>query len=296
MNAANSDGNVSEQLLALLHGCFTHHIARAETALSIADAIGNNAWSINKAGFGDLFRHLQVALADEINLALTKLLEPKNRKYPGRRSISVVLDFLKENSLSLPMPGRARVENYLVEGAQESPAAFKEFSDAELTCSLVEKIRRDLPKPKALWHRRDKKVAHTEEVITRDDLEPKWDDARSLIEYAQKLSGLIGEAYGIFYFEANDGTYMLSDSSMRMGESMLKVLELAGLLDVERGNRKRIEFRGLVGEAELGNGIWTARVVSVDDENIFAVSESLETLIAELEGKIDSYLSGKLVN
>lgn len=277
-----------EQLRELLHRCVTDHIHRAHQAYTLCRVIGDHSWTINREGFGSLFGTLQISLADEMVLSITKLLEPAGRRRP-RRSIPAVLDYLDEHAAELGIADRSRLEVAVTADPDFDSDRGLPSDDESLTRATVVSLRKTLPKPKTLWIRRDKQIAHAEDTDLPDALRARWDEAQELIEFAQRFAATVGEGYGVFFFEANDGTYMLSEAAQEASRTMEELLSRADLLDPNRGKRPRIEYRGLVAEAEERDGFWFAQVIDAD-EPLVSTGSSLDDATEQLRREIDQHL------
>ena len=276
-----------EELRKLLHRCVTDHIHRAHQAYALCRVIGDHSWTINREGLGSLFHALQISLADEMVLSITKLLEADRRR--PRRSIPAVLDYLDEHAAELDIVDRSRLEASVAAGPDFDPDRGPPSDDEGLTRAAVASLRKTLPKPKTLWIRRDKQIAHAEDTDLPDGLRARWDEAQELIEFAQRFAATVGESYGVFFFEANDGTYMLSRAAEEASRTMEELLSRADLLDPNRGERPKIEYRGLVAEAEEREGFWFAQVIDAD-EPIVSTGSSLEDATEQLQREIDQHL------
>jgi hypothetical protein len=222
-------------------------------------------------------------------LSITKLLESSDGRYP-RRSIPAVLDYLDEHAGELAIVDRARLEAVVAADRDPDPESGFPADDEGLTRAAVASLRKSLPKPKTLRVRRDKRIAHAEDMDVPESLRARWDEAQQLIEFAQRLAATVGESYGVFFFEANDGTYLLSPAAQEASRALEGLLARADLLDRNRGDRPKIEYRGLVAEAEEGMGFWLVRVIDTD-EVLVATGRSLGEATEELHREIDQYLA-----
>lgn len=72
-------------------------IFKAEQAFALLNEIGKRSEVINRENFGHLFGNLQDILVEQIILAVNKIYEHPNRRYPIR-SIPVALKILEENT------------------------------------------------------------------------------------------------------------------------------------------------------------------------------------------------------
>lgn len=220
------------ELRKLVHRSVTDHIFRAEQAHALAERIGRHAKEINEAGFGDLFRIMQVSYGDELTLCITKLYERPHGQYPNL-SLPVVLKWMEENADVLTIHDRTLVERVLTESGHE-PKELTELPAPALTRLLVEHLRSKLPDTGKFKHRRDKQVAHSEEIETPEELRPTWDEARELIEEAKQIAEVIGTAFIQYYYHTDNGDYMLSQDAELPSRQLERLLKRAGIVDDQR--------------------------------------------------------------
>lgn len=279
----------ADELKELLHRCVSDHVHRAHRAYELAKVIGDHAWKINGEGFGELFHTVQLSLADEMVLSLTRLLESNDPTHP-RHSIPTVLEYLEQQAGRLQVIRRERLEQSIVSARPAGTDRGIPEDDEGLTREAVAAFRRALPRPKTYWIRRDKKIAHAAATPVPEELQAEWDDAAELIRFAQSFAAVIGESYGVGFFENSDGTYMFAAAAEEASLQLLRLLERSTLMDTGRGQRPTIEHRGLVAEAEDQGGFWVARVVN-KDTGIVAIGDSLDGVTEELMREIDSYMA-----
>jgi hypothetical protein len=204
----------ADELKELLRRCVSDHVHRAHRAYELAKVIGDHTWKINGDGFGELFHTVQLSLADEMVLSFTRLLESNDPKHP-RHSIPTVLDFLEQHATLLQVARRERLEKFIVSARSAGADRGVPQDDEGLTREVVAAYRRAMPKPKAYWIRRDRKIAHAAASPVPQELQAEWDDAAELIRFAQSFAAVIGESYGVGFFEASDGSYMFAARSRR---------------------------------------------------------------------------------
>jgi hypothetical protein len=213
----------ADELKELLRRCVSDHIHRAHRAYQLAKVIGDHAWKINGEGFGELFHAVQLSLADEMVLSLTRLLESNDPKHP-RHSIPAVLEYLEEHATSLQVVRRERLEQSIVSARPAGTEGGIPEDDEGLTREAVAALRRAMPIPKTYWIRRDRKIAHAGATPVPQELQAEWDEAAELIRFAQSFAAVIGESYGAGFFEASDGTYMFTAAAEEASLQLLGFL------------------------------------------------------------------------
>lgn len=232
--------NVPTRFANLVHRSISDPISRAIQADALATEIADRRSWINNTGHGPLFATLQVVLADEFVLSLTRMFDEPHRKYPTQ-SIPAILQFMGSKARWLPIHKRAPLENLLV--AAGAPLAdIQQLGNADLTRHVAAHYRARLPNPdkwrsdplsaslRALRFRRNKQIAHAQRVNPRKRVAAAWRDGRSLSQWALELGDVIGAGYLDYYFLASDRKTYLADQFAREAASDLGiVLDQAGL-------------------------------------------------------------------
>ena len=232
--------NTATKFANLVHRSISDPVRRAIQADALATEVADHASWINNTGHGPLFSTLQVVLADEFVLSLTRMFDEPHKKYPTQ-SIPAILQFMDSKARWLPIHKRAPLENLLV--AADAPLAdIQELDDADLTRHVAAHYRARLPNPdkwesdplsaslRALRFRRNKQIAHAQRVNPRTRVRPEWRDGRSLRQWALEFGDVIGRGYLDRYFLASDGKTYLSDHFAREAACDLGVvLDQAGL-------------------------------------------------------------------
>jgi len=239
--------STSTRFHTLVHRSISDSLWRAIQADALASEIASRRSWINNMGHGPLFATLQLVLADEMILAVTRMFDKPDKNYPTQ-SIPAVLRFMDSGANWLPIRNRAPLEGVLLSTGLRRPH-LRALDDAALTRRLAAHYLGCLPNPdnwkthslsaslRALRFRRNKQVAHTQAVSTRKRLRPAWDDARSLLRWTLEFADVIGSAYLDYYFLASDRRTFLRDRSARQAALDLgHVLDKAGL---RRGRFRR---------------------------------------------------------
>jgi hypothetical protein len=176
-------------------------ITRAEEARSAAVVIGKHAEAINKTPFGPLFGELQIIFSDRETLCVAKIFDRLNKRYPVR-SISSILDLIRQNESLWDLPGREGLEEYLEENGF---AYSSKRNKKELCFDIVDCFNTTLPSPSnassglgkswsAVMDSRNKVLAHNEAISKANRILPMWSDTTALINYAKKFVDIV--SYG----------------------------------------------------------------------------------------------------
>lgn len=208
------------------HRSVTAMIARADRALSVAEAIADIVGPLNAPRYRDLFHQILLAEVDEVVLCLAKLFDPPPKGYPTRSITSILID-LEKHAASRSIFDRTTVVTFLSAagyGSEELGA----MSDEELTHAFVKGYRAHLKSLAAelgrIRFRRDKEVAHNEAVDPTLQTRALWTDLTQLLNEAKSFAGMVGPAYLDFHFMAADGSYMLTRQHTDVGREMRQLL------------------------------------------------------------------------
>ena len=232
--------NTATRFANLVHRSISDPVSRAIQADALATEIADRRSWINNTGHGHLFATLQVVLADEFVLSLTRMFDEPHRKHPTQ-SIPAILQFMDSKARWLPIHKRAPLEDLLV--AAGAPLAdIQKLGDADLTRRVAAHYRARLPNPdkwksdqlsaslRALRFRRNKQIAHAQRVNHKNRVAAEWRDGRSLLQWALELGDVIGAGYLDFYFLASDGkTYLADRLAREAARDLSDVLDKTGL-------------------------------------------------------------------
>ena len=217
-----------------LDDCLTQvaeNIYSADRALALIRAIGSNADAINAAGSGHPFKALQAALADQFVLCTAKVFEPPSKQY---RILS-----LRAGATALhAAPDTFRIVNraFLLGHLAESSGTHAELPDHDLTTLLAEQVLKALPDLTrtslqehdnildALKARRDKVIAHSEDVERADLPRWTWQEGIRLLDDAKRFTGLLSRGYTHVVHTDDAGTFFLSSDAGRVGRSLERFL------------------------------------------------------------------------
>jgi len=207
-------------------------IFKMERAYDLLIAIGENASDLNSkesGNFGELFGALQIALETEAVLAVSRVYDKPDKRYPTR-CIQRALDLLEVHSTEMPeivdthntklacqfMGEGNPVATALDQGREQFIASLVQYY-RELIASDEVNLQLEL-----LKGIRDKRLAHNESA---SPLMPTWGALKSLITHAQNFVGILGWAFfGTVY--VHEGKYFLSMDAKRPSLALERMIEL----------------------------------------------------------------------
>jgi len=237
--------NTKAKFAELVHRSISDNVFRAIQADALATEIASRRSWINNMGHGRVFSTVQLVLADELVLSVTRMFDPPHPKYPTQR-IPALLQFMEKRARWLPLHSRLPLERLLA-AAGASPRDLRSARDRDLTRLAAAHYRARVPDParsgilstalRTLRFRRNKQIAHAQAVSPRKRARAAWNDARALLEWALTFADVIGAAYLDYYFLASDGRTYLADRQARAAtRDLASVLDRAGL---QRGRFRR---------------------------------------------------------
>ncbi len=206
-------------------------IFRMERAFELLKASGERANELNdyeRGNFGELFGAFQTALSTESILAVARIYDEPNKKYPTR-CIKGVLNFLVENSNELPTirePYQLRLlleymnsPKALIETVASEPQQFASRFAAFIASLLGSPVRMvALEKLKTV---RDKTLAHNEQTSRISG--PTWESLQDLLEIVKNVVGALGWAYFSTAY-VNNGEYILTEDAHRPANALNRLL------------------------------------------------------------------------
>lgn len=206
-------------------------IFKMERSYMLLKNIGTNAHVINAPGagnFGELFGSIQVALQTDVILAVTRLYDPPDKKYPTR-CIRRLLDLMEENKNELPKIREIynlKNELHLI-GMNKNAISLVDTDESAFALELVRHFRSILEDPltidiaKKLKNIRDKSIAHNEQCTQIQG--PTWQGLERLIQHAKELVGVLGWAY-LDTAYMHDGNYILTSDAERPSRALGRLL------------------------------------------------------------------------
>lgn len=234
------DTKQAEEILNdyLMNGLVTE-IFWADEARAAAVSIGERSPDINAAGFGDVLGHLQTIFSERETMAVAKLYDPPDKRYPTR-SIPAMLDLIERHADLWNLPQRHALEKCLASGGQ-APAVIQGMSNEALARAVVSHYRLTLPEKgkastdklsaglEAVREARNKVHAHNEAIDKAARTRATWGDTRALLDYAKEFACVIGYGFLGIYSGHSAGDYRLSNNARRFSWKLNKLLDKAGI-------------------------------------------------------------------
>jgi hypothetical protein len=206
-------------------------IFKAERAIGLLRISGARAHEINtgRGNFGSLFGAFQGALTTDAVLAIARLHDRPNPKYPTR-CLRGVLQFLSEQHQELPPIRHAHhlcqslstlpAPPELLKTVEERPNEFAPLFAAFATSLLGTPERTTALED--LKRLRDKALAHNEHVAALEG--PTWDALVDLVELAKQVVGALGWAYVNTAYVV-DGKYLMSEDAAGPSRALNRLLD-----------------------------------------------------------------------
>lgn len=221
-----------EQLEDHIKNGLVSDIFKMERAYALLRKISDNAGLVNKrdnGNYGELFGSLQHALETEAVLAVARLYDNPNKRYPTR-CVKGLLAFLGENKNDLPeivVKHNVRLQlanmeapEYVIESLESSDADFTESFVTYYTSVLDNDDNKEIVN--RLKTIRDKALAHNE--MTSQLNGPTWEGLTKLINLSKNLAGVIGWAYLSTAYMHN-GEYFLTSDAEQSSRALNRLLQ-----------------------------------------------------------------------
>ena len=209
------------QLADLVSNGLVPDIFKMERAYDLLIAIGENVSVLNSresGNFGELFGAFQIALETEAILAVSRVYDKPDTRYPTR-CIQRALDLLEQHSKEMPEIVEKHNTKLACQFMGEGNAVLVALDQGreKFIASLVQYYRGLLASNEVtaqielLKNIRDKRLAHNESA---EPLGPTWGSLKSLITHAQNFVGILGWAFFSTVY-VHEGKYFLSDDAKR---------------------------------------------------------------------------------
>jgi hypothetical protein len=220
------------QLADVVNNGLVPDIFKMERAYDLLMVISENVSVLNskEAGnFGGLFGAFQIALETEAILAVSRVYDKPDNRYPTR-CIQRALDLLEQHSKDMPEIVEMHNTKLACQFMGEGNAVLVALGQGreEFIASLVQYYREllasaeDTSQIELLKNIRDKRLAHNESAVP---IGPTWESLKSLITHAQNFVGILGWAFfGTVY--VHDGKYFLSDDAKRPSLALARLSKL----------------------------------------------------------------------
>jgi hypothetical protein len=210
-----------DELQDIVKSGLVSDIFRMERAYFLHTEIGNQADILNaraNGNFGELFGAVQQTMETEAALAVARVYDKPNPKYPTR-CLRSALQLLEQRGGELPEIVESHNTKLALGFLAEYPDVIAAVDEgkSEFLLRFIPIFRSLLDRPEVtesverLKYLRDKHIAHNE---TAEPGGPTWNALRELIRHAQNFVGVIGWAfYSTVYL--HDGEYFLSGDAER---------------------------------------------------------------------------------
>lgn len=224
--------SAKDELADLLRGGPQTDIFKAEEALRLSEAIGENAEGVNKSSYSPVLGKLQAYAVEVFVLSITRLFDVPKARYP-LRSLPGVLDYLHEHADDVPVRELGFLEQSLTSLGAWSDS-LRQMPEPARTKHISALLRNLLPDPRtnpalhALRALRDKQLAHAEHVDATSLPRTTWEPAAQLLEIARLTLGALGAYTSTAYF-ADNGDYFLSYDSHVAATSARRLLRHLGI-------------------------------------------------------------------
>ena len=221
-----------DQLADVLKNGLVPDIFKMERAYDLLMAIGENVSVLNSretGNFGELFGAFQIALETEAILAVSRVYDKPDKRYPTR-CIQRALDLLEHHSKDMPEIVELHNTKLACQFMGEGHAVLVALDQGreEFIACLVQYYRELLASSEVtsqielLKNIRDKRLAHNE---LAEPMGPTWGSLKSLITHTQNFVGILGWAFfGTVYI--HDGKYFLSNDAKRPSLALARLSKL----------------------------------------------------------------------
>ena len=213
----------------------------ADEARSLCVEIGNYASQINTQGYGQLFGSLQVAYSDRQTLAVTKMFDPKSRKYPTR-SIPAIINLIEKNASVWLLPQPQVLREILVSAGHDLQTIMA-CSNTQLVIQVCRHFQSTLPQVErasacglslsliTLKEARDKVIAHNEAVAQSARTLATWGETEALVRYAKNFATVISFGFLNLHMGGDANTYRATADARMTSIAMKRLLQIANLVE-----------------------------------------------------------------
>ncbi len=226
-------------LKALVTEGVVEDIRQIEETIGLYQEITSRAGAINESGLGPLFSRLQLISSRHAIFVTIRLFEPPDNRYPSR-SIPTVLNHMRYTADYLQVKNSETIVNRLAEFGHDT-TQFEGIPDPWITQLIRKEFADRLPditQPDSnatssaldsLYIRRDKYVAHSEEVQSLKEWQAMESDIGTLLEYARDFAATIGKGYLGIDYQLGEGDSVFRLDRERTVIMLRRLLELAGI-------------------------------------------------------------------
>jgi hypothetical protein len=211
----------------------------AERYRALALKIRDHAIAINASEYRKLFVVLHTNFSERETLAVAKIYDPADKRYPTR-SIAAVLSLIKDNLLIWQLRERRALEE-LLSSAGWDTSTLKGFTDEQLISMALTHYIDTIPDPRkshdklsrslaAVRESRSKAIAHNEAIDASIRTYPSWSDTKDLIGYAKEFVSVIALALLGISMGPSIRSYHLSAAAQELSGELERLLRAAKLI------------------------------------------------------------------
>jgi hypothetical protein len=234
------DTKAAEELLNdyLMNGIVTE-IFWADQAKAAAVLIGDHSVSINAEGFGEVFGHLQSILSERETMAVAKMYDPPDKRFPTR-SIPAMLRLIEQYAGLWSLPQRHMLEHLMIDEGSD-PSFVRGMSNQQIASDVAYHFNQTFPQKgkagscklsaalEAVREARNKVLAHNEAIDKAARTLATWGDTKSLVDYAKDFACVIGFGFLGVYLGHGHVDYMLGHDARRFAFNLSQLLDRAQL-------------------------------------------------------------------
>jgi hypothetical protein len=211
----------------------------AESYRALAVKIGDHSDAVNASDYRKLCGMLQTNFSERETLAVAKIYDPIDKRYPTR-SILAVLSLIKDNLSIWRLHQRHALED-LLSSAGWDAGTLKGSTDEQLISLALVYYMDTVPDPKksqdklsaslvAVRESRSKAIAHNEAIELSARKYPSWSDTKDLIGYAKEFVSVIAFALLGISMGPSVKSYHLSAAAQELSGELEQLLTAAKLI------------------------------------------------------------------
>lgn len=235
MNLAEAEATLRDYIE---HGLITE-IFWAESYRALAVVIGDHSDAVNASEYRRLFGMLQTNFSERETLAVAKIYDPIDKRYPTR-SIPAVLSLIRDNLSIWRLHQRRALEELLWSAGWDASTLQGSTDEQVISMALMYYID-TVPDPRKLQDKlsaslvavresRSKAIAHNEAVDPSARKYPRWSDTKDLISYAKEFLSVIAFALLGISMGPSIKSYHLSAAAQELSGELKLLLRTANLI------------------------------------------------------------------
>lgn len=212
-------------------------VIQAREAYALLRKLGDNSAAIVASTYSNFFDALDRALLAQYLLAIARLYDRPSTQYEIR-SIPAAAAFIRRQVEQFPVLERRALEHRLLNAGLE-PTALQDLTDLQITDVTLRFFESRMPSAaaetrdalsmaiRAVRARRDKRLAHSEHTSSEVFPNVTWDQAESLVRFAEDFLGCIAFGYMRYALSDDDGRFMLEGDAARAARALGRLLAAA---------------------------------------------------------------------